>query len=158
MDSEHLPLVGEISPEDEIWGLLSDQNLIYLTPLIVILNSLRPSDTYMRRQPRTSLFQIMACLLFGAKPLSEPMLEYWTLWNKLQWNLNQNLNIFIDENVFENDVCEIAAILSRPQCVKCYTQYSATCWILQLDMTSQHGSKSNGIVCTQLLVRSMTKI
>ena len=29
-----------------------------------------------RRQPRTSLVQIMACLLFGVKPLSEPMLEY----------------------------------------------------------------------------------
>ena len=31
-------------------------------------NSLRPSDAY--------LVQIMACRLIGAKPLSEPMLEY----------------------------------------------------------------------------------
>ena len=30
----------------------------------------------MRRQPRISLVQIMACRLFGAKPLSEPMLDY----------------------------------------------------------------------------------
>ena len=37
--------------------------------------------------------------------------------NKLQWNLNRNSNIFIQENVFESVVCETAAILSRPQCV-----------------------------------------
>ena len=38
--------------------------------------------------------------------------------NKLQWNLNQNSYIFIQENAFEKVVCEMAAILSRPQCVK----------------------------------------
>ena len=42
----------------------------------------------------------------------------WTLGNKLQWKFNQNSNIFIQENVFENVVCEMAFILSRPQCVK----------------------------------------
>ena len=31
-------------------------------------NSLRPRDAYMRRQPRPSLVQVMACRLFGAKP------------------------------------------------------------------------------------------
>ena len=41
-----------------------------------ILNSLRPSDTYMRHQARPWLVQIMACRLFGTKPLSEPMLYY----------------------------------------------------------------------------------
>ena len=44
----------------------------------------------------------MAYCLDGAKPLSEPMLEY----------------IFIQENALENVVCEMASILSRPQCVK----------------------------------------
>ena len=38
--------------------------------------------------------------------------------NKLQWNLNWNLNIFIQENAFENVVCKMAAILSRPLSVK----------------------------------------
>ena len=33
-------------------------------------------------------------------------------------NLYQNSYIFIQENAFENVVCEIAPILSRPQCVK----------------------------------------
>ena len=37
---------------------------------------LRLSDAYVRRQSVTLLVQIMACRLFGAKPLSEPMLEY----------------------------------------------------------------------------------
>ena len=42
----------------------------------------------------------------------------WTLWNKLQWNLNQNIYIFIKENASENAVWKMAAILSRSQCVK----------------------------------------
>ena len=41
----------------------------------------------------------------------------WTLRNKLQWKFNQNSNIFIHENAIESVVCEMAAILSRPQCV-----------------------------------------
>ena len=46
----------------------------YMRPQWV--NSLRPSDAYMRHQPRPSLVQMMACHLIGAKPLSEPMLYY----------------------------------------------------------------------------------
>ena len=41
----------------------------------------------------------------------------WTLRNKLQWNVTRNSYIFIKENPFENVVCEMASILSRPQCV-----------------------------------------
>ena len=33
--------------------------------------------------------------------------------NKFQWNFNQNTKLFIDENIYENIVCEMAAILSR---------------------------------------------
>ena len=40
------------------------------------VNSWRPSDAYMRRWTGPSLVQIMACRLFGAKPLSVPMMEY----------------------------------------------------------------------------------
>ena len=39
-------------------------------------NSLRPRDAYMRR------------------------------WTNCQWNVNQNSNIFIEENTFENVICE----------------------------------------------------
>ena len=42
----------------------------------------------------------------------------WTLRNKLQWNLNRNSYIFIQENAFENVFWKMAAILSWPQCVK----------------------------------------
>ena len=37
--------------------------------------------------------------------------------NKFQWNRKRNSYILIQENVFENVVCEIASILPRPQCV-----------------------------------------
>ena len=40
------------------------------------VNSLGLSGAYMRHQRRPSLVQIMACRLFGTKPLSEPMLYY----------------------------------------------------------------------------------
>ena len=36
----------------------------------------------------------------------------------LLWYLNQNSNIFIHENTFENVIWKMAAILPRPQCVK----------------------------------------
>ena len=37
--------------------------------------------------------------------------------NKLQWNFNQNVYIFIQENAFKLVVWKLAAILSRSQCV-----------------------------------------
>ena len=43
----------------------------------------------------------------------------WALRNKLQWNVNRNSYIFIQENPFENVVWKMAAILSWPQCVNC---------------------------------------
>ena len=62
----------------------------------------------------------MACRLTGAKPWSKPCwnIVNWTLWNKLQLNFSRNFNIFIQENESESVVCEMAAILFRPQCVK----------------------------------------
>ena len=41
----------------------------------------------------------------------------WTFRNKLQWNFNRNSNIFIQEIAFENGVCKMVSILSRPQWV-----------------------------------------
>ena len=59
------------------------------------------------------------CHLVGTKPFCEPMLKYcWTLSNKLQWNLNRYSHISILENAFENVVCEIVAMRSRPPSVK----------------------------------------
>ena len=42
----------------------------------------------------------------------------WTLRNKSQWNVKQNITIFIQENEFENVICKMAAILYGRQCVK----------------------------------------
>ena len=70
----------------------------------------------------SALIQIMACRLFGAKPLSKPELDYYQLdpMNKLQWSFSQKSNFFIQGNSFENVVCEIAAILSRGTWVRQY--------------------------------------
>ena len=64
----------------------------------------------------------MACRLVGAKPLSEPMLLILLIepLGTNQWNFNRNYNIFSQENAYEYVVWKMAAILSRPQCVKLY--------------------------------------
>ena len=46
----------------------------------------------------------------------------WTIRNKFQWNFNQYYNLFIQENACESVCCEMVAILSQPQCVKCDPQ------------------------------------
>ena len=43
---------------------------------ILCINSSLPSAAYMRKWIGSALVQIMACRLFGAKPLPEPMLTY----------------------------------------------------------------------------------
>ena len=104
----------------KIWHNCYEKTPKYIFAFQSFLKSSRPSDAYMHRQPSASLVQIMPWCLFGTKPLSEPMLSYivnWTFRNKLQWNFDQNLNIFIQEIAFENAICEMAAILSRPQYV-----------------------------------------
>ena len=56
-----------------------------------------------------SLVQIMVCRLDGAKPLSKPVLENCLLhpWNKLQWNLNRNSYIRMQQIVFKirQEIC-----------------------------------------------------
>ena len=42
----------------------------------------------------------------------------WTLANIFQWTFNLNTTIFIEENARQSVICEMASILSRPQCVK----------------------------------------
>ena len=74
-------------------------------------------------------------MMVGAKPLSEPMLEYChlELRNKLQWKLKRNSYTLIQENAFQNVVWKMAAILSRPQCVKggIFWESRSIPWILK---------------------------
>ena len=81
------------------------------------VNSLWPGDAYMRQSSISSLIQIMACRLAGHYLNQCWSIIKWTLRNKFQWHFIRNSNIFIQGNVVENVVCEMASILSRPQWV-----------------------------------------
>ena len=62
-----------------------------------------------------TLSQIMACRLFDAKPLYEPMLLYivnWTLGNKRQWHLNQN-----EQFSYKKMYIKIASVKCWPICI-----------------------------------------
>ena len=80
-----------------------------------IFNSSPPSAAYMRQCIGSALIEIMACRLFGTQPLSQPMLGYCQLdpCEQIRWNFNQNTQLFIQENAYENIICEMMAILSR---------------------------------------------
>ena len=54
------------------------------------INSSPASAAYTRRWTTLVLVQVMACRLFGAKSLHEPVLPMFNLYlrNNLQWNLN----------------------------------------------------------------------
>ena len=85
-----------------VWGVLH-------------INSYPPNVTYMRQWIGWVLVQIMACRLFGAKPLSKPMLGYGQLdpWGQTSLKFQSIYIISIHENVFQNIVCGMTAILSR---------------------------------------------
>ena len=57
----------------------------------------------------------MACRIFGAKPLSEKSLAFGKINKTFQWNFNQTRTVFIQDDEFENVICKMATILSRPQ-------------------------------------------
>ena len=100
--------------QKHIYTLHSCLNDITWAIHTIPINSSPPSAIYMCQWIRSALVQIMACRLFGAKPLY--LNQCWfivnrTLGNKLQWNFNQNTKPFSHENAFENIFCEKPAIL-----------------------------------------------
>ena len=91
------------------------------------INSLRPSDAYIRRW--TSHHCLRYWRVVWPAP-SHYLKQYWnivnwTIWSKFQWNFNRNSNILIHENELESVVCKMASILSRPQWVNttCLTHW-----------------------------------
>ena len=79
----------------------------------------------------------------------------WTLRKKLQWNLNRNWNIFIQEKALENVVWKMTAILSRPQCLKdpLYFNIDKDHWCLTANLLAvQILSHSRYSICFQILV------
>ena len=71
----------------------------------------------------------------------------WTLGNKLQWNFNRNSNIFIEDNTFENVVCEMLFISSWPQCVK-WNVLTHPCPELNGDLMEPPWKTGNGSINT----------
>ena len=85
------------------------QTIFYETPLVVLyldtlLKPLRPRDAYMRHHTGSSLDHMMACRLFAAKPLSQPILHYSQLdncqhlseiWLKILWFTLKKMNVKI---------------------------------------------------------------
>ena len=66
----------------------------------IFVNSLRPSNAYVRQEHRPTLVKITACRLFGAKPSSELVLVIfkWTPLKKFHWSLDRSSNISIHQN------------------------------------------------------------
>ena len=89
-----------------------------------MFNSFPPSAAYMRQWIDSTFVQIMACHLFGTKPLSDQMLlnVNWTPGNKFQWNLNRNSIIFIQENALENVVCTNGSHFIQGEMSQCLIQ------------------------------------
>ena len=83
-------------------------------------NSSPTVAAYARQWTGPTLVQVMACRLFDAKPLPETMLAYRQLhsWEQIQWNLNRNSIISIQENGFGNVVCQNGGHLVRGRWVK----------------------------------------
>ena len=77
-----------------------------------MMNSSPPSAAYMCQSTRTAIIQVVACHLFGTKPLPEPMLTNCQLDPKEQTSVEfkSKYMIFIHKNAFENVICEMAAI------------------------------------------------
>ena len=78
------------------------------------VNSSPPSAAYMRPWAGSTLVQVMACRLFGAKPLPEPMLTFCQLDPQEQTSVKFESTKFpTGEIAFEKVVYEMVAILSR---------------------------------------------
>ena len=98
------------------WSVHQERsNLKFLKPMYdnePIITSLA-----VHQQTETPLVKIIACHVFGDKPLQEPMMmycHYLILSNKFHWNLNWNWQIFCQEIAFENVVCKMLTILFWP--------------------------------------------
>ena len=85
-----------------------------------MVNSLGLSDAYMRQLTYHHWFrQWLVAWTAPSHYMNQCWNDVdWNLRNKHQWNISQNSCIFFQENAFENVIWEMAAILSRPQCVK----------------------------------------
>ena len=121
-----------MSPELSLQLTFADLNMIKSG----WFNSSPPSATYIRWWTGSALVQIMACRLDSAKPLSEPMLSYCQLHPKehISMKFYFNSNIFIQENVSDHVVCEMAVIWPRGRWVNCLA------WTSEMSTSGTHAT------------------
>ena len=88
----------------------------------------------------------------------------WTIKSKLQWNFNRNSNIFLEENMFENDYCKIVVILFQHQCLKRHmpnTGFVNSIWIglyvLVKSMTTISHANTLLALCVESTVHCLGK-
>ena len=76
------------------------------------INALSPNDAHIRQQKKPLSVHIIACRLFGAKPLSEPMLGYFPLDPKghISTKFYSILKKVNSQNEFDNAACKMATI------------------------------------------------
>ena len=107
--------------ENTSYGLLSPKPHTKIKQITVCIytwdiNSLRPNDAY-RRQWTWSLDQIMAGRMFGAHPLSDPMLIYCQMNHKehISRKFYLKLQSIHPRKLSSNIIWKLEAIFSRPQ-------------------------------------------
>ena len=103
----------------------------HLPSLRRIYNPLRPGDSYMRHWTGSSSVHVMACRSFGMWRL----IVNSTLRKVSQWNFYRNWNIFIEEFVFENVVCN--RVLRRVLVYTLRSYYCLISWMFLLYSVSQ---------------------
>ena len=83
----------------DIWFWPVIVNRDWVSPRVMRVSTHRGRVMHIRQKSRLSLVQIMACHLFGNKPLSDPMLVCvnWTHGDKSEWNMTQSTIISIQE-------------------------------------------------------------
>ena len=98
---------------------------VWVNKLHASTNPSPPSAAYMRLWIGSALVQIMACRLFGAKPLSKPIPGYCQLdlYEQTSVKFYKNSKVSIHKNTFEYIVCKIAAILSQGRWANYHNEY-----------------------------------
>ena len=86
-----------------------------ISTCLLVIWLIFPCAAYMHQLTGPALLQVMACRLFGAKPLPKSRLAYCQLdsWKQFQWNSNRNSIVFIKEDAFKIVVCQIGVHFAK---------------------------------------------
>ena len=104
--------------------------LLFYHPPAVVINLSPSSPAYMRQWIGSALLQIMACRLFGVKPLSKPMLGYCQLdsWEQVSIKFWAGILLFSFTKMhLKMSSAKMATILSWGRWVKPGIQQSHAC-------------------------------